>query len=387
MLTYAGRLQLIASVHSALHVYWASIFIIPKTVINDIDKIQKDFLWGQTDIKKGKAMVVWKQLCYPKDQGGLGLKDLGLWNEALMSKHLWNIASNKESLWILSLREKIRNHIVKLIGDGWSTFMWHDTWWGSKPLSYHVSTDIIKKIGMDEDMKVADMIVGSTWKWPSRWQNEIPLLTDIPVPRLIPNKLGDKGIFSVNMVWNDTRETKEKVPWCDVVWFSYCVHRHAFILWLAIQGRLSTQDRMHKWYPRMVATCPLCSNCPDPHTHLFFECQFSKQIWGMIKDMAQNRNISYVWKDIIDQFSKMPCKRSIGSIVRRLCLAASVYFIWNERHRRLFANEKVNDMLVVWVSLGIGGWIINDWVRGVIEMVGSHGYRVMPSLDANHAIL
>ncbi|GKA12810.1 RNA-directed DNA polymerase, eukaryota, reverse transcriptase zinc-binding domain protein, partial [Tanacetum coccineum] len=43
-LSYAGRLQLIASVLSSLNVYWAAVFRIPKTIVKDIDKILKGFL-------------------------------------------------------------------------------------------------------------------------------------------------------------------------------------------------------------------------------------------------------------------------------------------------------------------------------------------------------
>nr|GEV16796.1 RNA-directed DNA polymerase, eukaryota, reverse transcriptase zinc-binding domain protein [Tanacetum cinerariifolium] len=57
MLTYAGRLQLITSVLSAIHVYGASVFIIPNTVIKDIDRIMKGFLWNQGEMKNGKAKV------------------------------------------------------------------------------------------------------------------------------------------------------------------------------------------------------------------------------------------------------------------------------------------------------------------------------------------
>ncbi|GKA99533.1 hypothetical protein Tco_0827527, partial [Tanacetum coccineum] len=39
----------------ALHVHWASVFIIPKTVLKDIDMIMKGFLWNQGDMKNGKA--------------------------------------------------------------------------------------------------------------------------------------------------------------------------------------------------------------------------------------------------------------------------------------------------------------------------------------------
>ncbi|GJR14147.1 RNA-directed DNA polymerase, eukaryota, reverse transcriptase zinc-binding domain protein [Tanacetum coccineum] len=41
MLTYAGRLQLISSVLSSIHVYWASVFMLPKITIKDINKLFK----------------------------------------------------------------------------------------------------------------------------------------------------------------------------------------------------------------------------------------------------------------------------------------------------------------------------------------------------------
>ncbi|GJZ02307.1 RNA-directed DNA polymerase, eukaryota, reverse transcriptase zinc-binding domain protein [Tanacetum coccineum] len=57
MISYAGRLQLITSILSSMQVYWASVFILPKTVIKDIDKILKGFLWCQRDLSKGKAKI------------------------------------------------------------------------------------------------------------------------------------------------------------------------------------------------------------------------------------------------------------------------------------------------------------------------------------------
>ncbi|GJS46023.1 hypothetical protein Tco_0596144, partial [Tanacetum coccineum] len=63
-LSFAGRLQLIASVLTSLNVFWASIFILPSGV------------WG------------------------LGIKSLQVWNEALMAKHLWNVVAGKDSIWV-----------------------------------------------------------------------------------------------------------------------------------------------------------------------------------------------------------------------------------------------------------------------------------------------
>lgn len=88
-LSYAGRLQLIPSLLSTLSVYWAVVFLLPKASVYDIDKVLKGFLWCKGELEKGKAKIAWKEVCKPKSQGGLGLRLLREWNEALMiKKHL-----------------------------------------------------------------------------------------------------------------------------------------------------------------------------------------------------------------------------------------------------------------------------------------------------------
>ncbi|GKE42877.1 RNA-directed DNA polymerase, eukaryota, reverse transcriptase zinc-binding domain protein, partial [Tanacetum coccineum] len=60
----------------------------------------RGFLWCNGELTRGKAKVTWKDVCMPKEQGGLGIKPLEMWNKTLLIKHLWNIAENKESLWV-----------------------------------------------------------------------------------------------------------------------------------------------------------------------------------------------------------------------------------------------------------------------------------------------
>ncbi|GJX11158.1 RNA-directed DNA polymerase, eukaryota, reverse transcriptase zinc-binding domain protein, partial [Tanacetum coccineum] len=45
-LSYARRAQLIASVLGSMQVYWGSVFLLPKTIVNDIEKLFKRFLWN-----------------------------------------------------------------------------------------------------------------------------------------------------------------------------------------------------------------------------------------------------------------------------------------------------------------------------------------------------
>ncbi|GKB10680.1 RNA-directed DNA polymerase, eukaryota, reverse transcriptase zinc-binding domain protein [Tanacetum coccineum] len=149
MLSYVGRLQLIASILSSMQVYWASVFILPKSVFKDIDKLLKGFLWCQGELSKGKAKVAWNQVKWVTDN-------------RLKGDSIWEVDcdSNASSGWksILSLRNKMRKHVTCKVGDGASIFLWHDKWWGPEPISKLVSMDDIIQNGLDPNAKLKDMI-------------------------------------------------------------------------------------------------------------------------------------------------------------------------------------------------------------------------------------
>ncbi|GJR49138.1 RNA-directed DNA polymerase, eukaryota, reverse transcriptase zinc-binding domain protein [Tanacetum coccineum] len=87
-LSYAGRVQLISSVLASMQTYWASVYLLPKTVVKEISRVIKNFLWDSTGNGNGKAKIAWKVVCRPKDQGGLGIKPLDEWNEVLLMKNI-----------------------------------------------------------------------------------------------------------------------------------------------------------------------------------------------------------------------------------------------------------------------------------------------------------
>ncbi|XP_074315304.1 uncharacterized protein LOC141651495 [Silene latifolia] len=88
-LSYAGRVVLIKSVYSTLHNYWARIFILPKTVLQQIARMCRRFLWYGTDNRESPALVSWENICKPKRKGGLGIKHLIWWNVAAIVKYAW----------------------------------------------------------------------------------------------------------------------------------------------------------------------------------------------------------------------------------------------------------------------------------------------------------
>ncbi|GKD30649.1 hypothetical protein Tco_1241427 [Tanacetum coccineum] len=57
-----------------------------------------------------------------------------------------------------------------------------------------------------------------------------------------------------------------------------------------------------------------------------------------MKLIPQCQIISYDWKNIIEQASRWPNNYSVMSVIKRISLAVSVYYIWTKRNKRLFAN-------------------------------------------------
>ncbi|KAL2225783.1 UNVERIFIED_CONTAM: hypothetical protein Sindi_3038500 [Sesamum indicum] len=152
----------LSPVLSALSLYWASAFILPKAVIKQIEKRLRTFLW-KGNSTSGYAKVAWKDVCKPIMEGGQGIKDIGILNRALMAKKLCDvIRCDRTSIWVdwlqhgrlrdtsiwtvdekggswgwrklLRLRTSIQPMTEFIIGDGRTFYLWKDPWHQLGPL-------------------------------------------------------------------------------------------------------------------------------------------------------------------------------------------------------------------------------------------------------------
>lgn len=72
-LRQAGRLTLTKLTLDAIPAHTMQYFILPKRTCKDIDKIQREFLWGSTPQNRKIHYVNWDLVTKPKCKGGLGL--------------------------------------------------------------------------------------------------------------------------------------------------------------------------------------------------------------------------------------------------------------------------------------------------------------------------
>ncbi|GKA91010.1 hypothetical protein Tco_0812880 [Tanacetum coccineum] len=344
-LSIAGRLQLIQSVLGSLHVYWASVFMLPTRVLLDIEQIMRGFLWCHGSMCRGKAKVAWDVVCLPKQEGGLGVRRLDHFNKALMVSHVWKLLSLKESLWVKWI------HVYKLNNRSFWDIPYRGTmsWsWRKLLLLRPLIREFIWSCIGDDGL----------WKWPNDWLVKYPLLNSIPVPTIIddnPDSLewrSRDGIgkpFSVHNVWDSIRPRDNLVSWYDFVWFHACIPRHAFNMWLIFKQRLRTQDCLRSWevVAGLAVVCPLCETQPDSHEHLFFDCPFSQQVWSRVQQFAGLTGAGPSFASIVTHLMPIAKRKSSKSCIGKLVVAAAAYFVWQERNARLFNKVKRSVMDVV----------------------------------------
>ncbi|KAG5611217.1 hypothetical protein H5410_022498 [Solanum commersonii] len=82
-----------------IHNFWASMFILPQSVVKEVDRICRDYLWGGTEEKRKVPLISWEKVCLLKRHSGLYIKGCGNWNVAYVGKFIWQLAVNKKSLW------------------------------------------------------------------------------------------------------------------------------------------------------------------------------------------------------------------------------------------------------------------------------------------------
>lgn len=90
---WKGRLLYMASKSVLLQAFTSSIASyamqttkIPVSILEQINKVNRCFLWGETDGQRKLHSVSWEQVCQPKELGELGLKDLCKVNKVALAR-------------------------------------------------------------------------------------------------------------------------------------------------------------------------------------------------------------------------------------------------------------------------------------------------------------
>jgi hypothetical protein len=89
---------LIKSIAHAIPIFSMACFRLPRGLCEHINSMLQKFWWGCREGERKLSWVSWRDMCKPKHLGGLGFRDLELFNLALLARQGWRLLKNPESL-------------------------------------------------------------------------------------------------------------------------------------------------------------------------------------------------------------------------------------------------------------------------------------------------
>jgi hypothetical protein len=80
----AGKEALLKAVIQAIPTFIMSCFQIPVSTCDSLRRAIADHCWGFEEGRKKMHWRSWEWMCTPKALGGMGFRDLGLFNQAML---------------------------------------------------------------------------------------------------------------------------------------------------------------------------------------------------------------------------------------------------------------------------------------------------------------
>ena len=318
-MSIAGRVTLINSSLSNALIYHMSMFLLPKTIVKNLDKQRRRFFWQGGGRKRKYHLVKWTTICKSKKKGGLGVKDIskmnisllckwwwklemenGLWQDIVKAKYLSNdlISSAKWRLtdspvWkdLLQVRPVyLRGRAIKN-GNGTKTLFWKDPWIDPNPLCsmhpvlFEICTE--KYISVHTFLLRHGHIDFHRWLSPilfEQWLGVVDRVYSFPFTnesdRIIWKWNKKSGLFTTKSTY-DWLTSGDAGMHFRHIWKAKIPYKIKIFVWLLEQNAILTKDNMIKRNWVGDPTCFFCS-LPETRDHLFFECVVAKVVWGVI---------------------------------------------------------------------------------------------------------
>ncbi|XP_075665589.1 uncharacterized protein LOC142635288 [Castanea sativa] len=322
-LSKGGRLTLLKSTLASLPTYFLSLFTIPTHIANKIERLQRDFLWGDS-----KTYLVG-----------------------------WN-------------KEDFSKNIRFEIGAGDRVKLWTDQWCGDSP--FHLIFPSVYEIASNKEASVASSLdrlgIEERRSWsvqfiqrPNDWEmGGVEEFLRTLASNLPPNENGDRlrwkltknGVFNVRSFYKKLRSPLPIIfPWKGV-WKVKIPRRVSFFVWTAIWDKILTGDNLRCRGMVFVDWCIMCRCNGETVDHLLLHCGKAYRLWSLF-------GISWVLpRSVADMlFGWWNWLEKHSSRIWHLAPLCLMWSLWRERNRRTFEDmESSDDQLLASFSGSLFDW-------------------------------
>uniref|UniRef100_A0A2N9FNQ8 Reverse transcriptase domain-containing protein n=1 Tax=Fagus sylvatica TaxID=28930 RepID=A0A2N9FNQ8_FAGSY len=316
-LSKAGRAVLIKTIAQVIPTYTMSCFKLPKVWCDSVNSLVFKYWWGQTRGENKIHWLNWGRLCSPKDEGGMGFRDLHCFNLALLAKQGWRMLTHQQSLFarvfkskyfpggsfvraklgsnpsfiwrsILAARDLLVDGIWWSLGSGKEVNIWNDEWGVS---------DLQKRPQAREVKWVAELIDTNRGAWDLSVLQEVfdpdtaLRIQQMPLPNPTVNdsvlwKASTNGVFTVKSAYQlacSTRSTgvtgssstmTQYRKFWKALWKINVPNKIKIHLWRACMNAIPTGLALHRRRVLNDPLCPVCGGESETPTHALWTCQY-----------------------------------------------------------------------------------------------------------------
>ena len=280
--------------------------------------------------------LAWDKLAIPKNQGGMGFRDMQAFNVALLGKQAWRIIMKPDSLcsqvlrtrylhnqelmsanaprtasktWraILAGREALKLGLIKRMGSGQSISIWEDCWLPNsatmRPMGRLKETDLV----------TVNQLLTASNDWNEPLIREIFFAPDVDSILSIPLRStgGDdwlawskekSGIYTVRSAYKSLMEARQseeaRINNGHVVsssendtelwrrlWKLPVVPKVRVFWWRVLRGILPDYRTLSRRHIMDNSTCALCKAESESVMHALIECSHAKLFWEAAKEI------------------------------------------------------------------------------------------------------
>ncbi|KAJ4799714.1 RNA-directed DNA polymerase (reverse transcriptase)-related family protein [Rhynchospora pubera] len=378
MLSHAGRLVLIKSVLLSIPLFFMSVEIIPKGLIKQMESLIAKFFWGKTDKNRYLSLVAWARICQPTDKGGLGVRQLQSFGDALFLKLVWEMMSGSNKIWVQICSGKYFHnlgflratnvagtsptwrHTVKMREFFKENVKWHlaggDKVEALSQPWYPNWQVCVQATRRDRKTMVADLFDFTTSEW--KRDQLVHLLGEEATNQITSNVQKPVQVQGLEdmLIWNHTRSGRytakdgydalvnnplaQDVPWQYIWNWKNLIPKVKIFLWRLLVNGLPLANNLHQ---RIHAIHPRCARCQEENEytmHCFFFYQSSRMVWFMGNLGIRVENLPLNFAEALEYITRGMNEDTI----RIVCY--TLWEIWLARNAFLFQQKNFDPVAV-----------------------------------------
>jgi len=274
------------------------------------------------------AWLAWELLTRSKKKGGLGFRDLHLFNLAMLARQAWRLLMDTNNLCAQVLKAKyfpnssilqckarggisyswrsilkgvqlLKKGIIWRIGSGTDTYIWKDPWiprgYTRRPITPKGSSLLIR---------VSELIDPATGTWDELlirdtfWPEDAEVILTIPTNEDFKDMpawhFDSKGIFSVKSAYKLAVQIRDQELGQDAspssvcpdaifkwqkIWQLKLPHKINMFIWRMAHNSLPVKRNIVRRGIKIDTLCPVCKRFDEDCGHLFFKCKKAKECW------------------------------------------------------------------------------------------------------------